>query len=81
VMKLPSLFTRNPTPPPPPRCTRCGRLQDGTTPGCDPQPNELRYGFETLHEGELRQPRCPGCQAWQGAYHHAGCLWAKRRQP
>jgi hypothetical protein len=80
-MKFPKLFSRDPEPAPPPVCTRCGRQQDGTLPGCDPQPGAIRYGFEALGEGEMRQPRCPGCQAWQASYHHAGCPWAKRHQP
>jgi hypothetical protein len=80
-VKLPSLFNRTPKPAPPPVCTRCSRPQDGTTPGCNPQPDALCYGFEALPEGQMHQPRCPGCQAWQAGYHHAGCSWAKRYQP
>lgn len=80
-MKLPRLFSRDPEPAPPPVCTRCGRAQDGSMPGCTPQPGVRRYGTEALAEGEVLQPRCPTCQAWQMAYHHAGCLWAERHQP
>jgi hypothetical protein len=81
-MRFPKLFSRYPEPPPPPPvCTRCGRPQDGTTPGCDPQPGALCYGLEALAEGEMHQPRCPGCRAWQAGYHHADCTWAKRHQP
>jgi hypothetical protein len=50
-------------------------------PGCNPQPHALCYGFETLADGEVRQVRCPGCQAWQAGSHHAACPWAKRHQP
>jgi hypothetical protein len=81
-MKLPGLFNRTPKPAPPQVCTRCGRLQDGTAPGCAPQPDGLVFGFEALDgEVETHQPRCPGCQAWQACYHHAGCTWAARHQP
>jgi hypothetical protein len=81
-MKFPKLFSRDPeSPPPPPVCTRCRRPQDGSMPGCNPQPGTLRFGFAALAEGELHQPRCPGRQAWQAGYHDAGCTWARQHQP